>query len=112
MIKTSLWLRLSHKYRDGWSGEDSHRCLGEMRLTPRRLVKAQQDVDGGAVYVRTATLPKGLDAKTVMQALRDTLGGSSCRHEHDCCGCASTHVHARRTGRHRYSVVTTVHFNY
>lgn len=45
MIKTSLWLRLSHKYRDGWSGEDSHRCLGEMRLTPRRLVKAQQDVD-------------------------------------------------------------------
>lgn len=112
MITAGLWLRLSHKYRDGWSSEDSHRCLGEMRLTPRRLVKDQEDMVGGAVYVRTATVPKGLNSKTVVQALCDTLGGSSCRHEHDCCGCASTRVRAHRTRRNRYSVVTTVHFNY
>lgn len=112
MIRTALWLRLTHKYRDGWSSEDSHRCLGEMRITPRRLVKDHEGMDGGAVYVSTATVPKGLDSKTVIQALRDTLGGSNCRHEHDCCGCASTSVRARRSGRNRYSVVRTVHFNY
>ena len=25
-------------------------------------------------------------------ALRDSLGGSSCTHEHDCCGCVSVFV--------------------
>lgn len=112
MIKVGLWLRLTHKYRDGWSTEDTRRWLGEMRLTPRRLVKDHDGMDGGAVHTLTATVPAGLDPKSVAQALRDTLGGSNCRHEHDCCGCASISVRARRTGRNRYSVVTTTNFNY
>ena len=112
MIKSGLWLRLTHKFRDGWSSEDRHLCLGEMRLTPRRLAKEHEGIDGGTVHVRTATVPQGLDSKSVTLALRDTLGGSNCRHEHDCCGCASISVRARRTGRSRYSVVTTTHFNY
>ena len=112
MIKTGLWLRLTHRYRDGWSSEDNHRYLGEIRLTPRRLVREGEDMDSGPVYASTATVPKGLRPKEVVQALRDTLGGSRCRHEHDCCGCASVSVRARRVGRNRYSVVSTTNYNF
>ena len=52
------------------------------------------------------------DPARVAQALRDTLGGSRCRHEYDCCGCASRYVKVIRKTRRDLLVRTFVTYNY
>lgn len=113
MIKVGLWLRKTFRYRDGWArSEDTYAHMGEVKLTPRKLVQDQESFDGQAIFTQTATVPRGLDQKKVQRALVDTLGGSLCRHEHDCCGCFSTSVRTRRLSNRKFGIVLTLTPNY
>lgn len=114
MFSTDLYVRLTHRFAPGWSSLDDDRHVGAARLTPWRLVRPGNGHDDGGVYTSTATVrtQDRRAARAVAQALADTLGGSSCRHEHDCCGCAYRFVKARRVGKHRYSMRMNVTFNY
>jgi hypothetical protein len=111
MFTTDLYVRLTHRFAPGWSSLDDDRRVGTARLTPWRLVRPGNGHDDGGVYTSMATV-RSQDRRAIAQALADTLGGSSCRHEHDCCGCASRWVEARRVGKHRYAVRMSVTFNY
>jgi hypothetical protein len=114
MFTTDLYVRLTHHFAPGWSDLDDDRHVGAARLTPWRLVRPPQDYDDGGVYTSTATVrtQDRRAARAIEQALADTLGGSRCRHEHDCCGCSYRRVEARRVGKHRYAVRMSVTFNY
>lgn len=110
-----LYRRTSHKYRDGWQHLDSSEYVATARLTPAKMVEEPRDFDEGGTYIMHATIPttSRKHRESIIRALHDTLGGSECRHEYDCCGCASRYVKATPSGkRHRYVVKMSVTYNY
>jgi hypothetical protein len=111
MFTTDLYVRLTHRFAPGWNSLDDDQHIGTARLTPWRLVRPGNGHDDGGVYTSMATV-RAQDRRAIAQALAHTLGGSSCRHEHDCCGCAYRRAEARRVGKHRYAVRMSVTFNY
>jgi hypothetical protein len=112
MIKAGLTLRTSRRYASGWDHLDSSRYLGRMKLTAPRVLRPGNGYDIGPVFIQRARVAPGLDREQVKQALVDTLGGSRCRHEHDCCGCATRHVQVRALGNRDYAIRTSMTFNY
>lgn len=111
MNTINLYRRLSHRWAPGWSDLEEEEHVGQARMTPWRMVREPQDYDDGGVYTSVATV-KSRDARHVARALADSLGGSSCRHEHDCCGCSYRNISARRVSRNRYAVRMSVTYNY
>lgn len=82
-------IRLTHKYRDGWSEEDEWQEAGEYEVLGS--VGIEPPSDGCAMSV---LIIKNLtiNEEAVRVALMGTISGSHCRHEHDCCGCWSRSV--------------------
>ena len=113
MFTTDLYVRLTHHFAPGWSDLDDDRHVGTARLTPWRLARPPQDYDDGGVYTSTATVrtQDRRAARAIERALADTLGGSRCRHEHDCCGCATTRAYARKISPREYSVYLSTYYN-
>lgn len=107
-----LYERQSHKYRDGWRDLDEHQYLGTVKMTGPTLVEPGNGYDRGDVVRHAVRLPVGMDPKAAAQALRDTLGGGRCRHEYDCCGCASRSVFTRLISPRRLSVTVRTSYNY
>lgn len=107
-----LYERKTHRYADGWADLDEHQYLGTVKLAGPTLVARGNRYDEGDTVRYTTRLPAGMDPKAAIKALRATLGGSNCRHEYDCCGCASHHVLARLTAPRRLSVTVFTTFNY
>ena len=113
MQTVHCYKRLSHKFAPGWVHLDPTEYVGTMVLTPQQEVEAPGlDHSDGGVFVQYGRLPAGVPFKEVAQALRDTLAGSGCRHEHDCCGCRSTSVRIKRYGSRQVQVRTRVTYNY
>jgi hypothetical protein len=112
MEKVYAFKRLTHGYADGWRYLDKDVYLGSVNMTPARQTEAPKDYDDGGAFVQYARAPSGVNMQQLIQALRDTLGGSNCRHEHDCCGCASRHVSVSHLGSRRLLIRTRVSFNY
>lgn len=112
MQKVHAYQRLTHGYVDGWRHLDSDEFVATIKLTPAKLVIEGKDHDDGGVYVQYRRAPAGVSISTLKQALRDTMSGSNCRHEHDCCGCASRSVRIQHLGSRRLLVRTRVSFNY
>lgn len=108
----SIALRLTNRYRDGWAYEDSWRTVGNVKLLPARCVEEPERYDEGGVYLARAIIPRDMDPKVAKQALHDSFNRSGCRHEHDCCGCASHSTTVRRVGRREFVLRTSVSFNY
>lgn len=109
-----IYKRLTHRYRDGWSGLDESKYLASLRLTAPKLIEAPVDFDQGGTFERVARLPAGLSRHQradLAQAVASTLGGSRCTHEHDCCGCARRSVTTHVQGR-RLRVLTSITFNH
>ena len=109
MRHVHLYKRLTHRWAPGWADMDEHQMV-----TPANLTGWRQTLNPD-VYTATATVPAGAsrrDARDIVRALIDTLGGSHCTHEYDCCGCAYRHVNARRVSRNRYGVTMRVTFNH
>lgn len=106
--------RTSHKYRDGWAHEDQWEHLGVLKVTPAKVTEEGNRYDEGDTYVRFARIQnisrKGF--KMLKQGLQDTLSGSGCQHEYDCCGCASYRSIIRRVGPRLVLIHTRVSYNY
>lgn len=106
--------RLTHKYSPGWAYLDKHGPGTSLRLTPWRRTEPAQEYDDNGAFVAFTRIPAGLSRaqrEELKDALRDTLGGSSCQHEHDCCGCAIRTVYVTSKGR-RFRVEMRVYYNY
>lgn len=84
----SLQLRETHRYNDGWAYLDQHKYLGECRA-----IAATKECGNDEYWSNTVAVAvfQEHDAtrEEIEEAIIDTLSGSRCRHEHDCCGCVS-----------------------
>lgn len=115
MVQIEIYKRLTHRYRAGWVVMDEHQYVGPLKLTAPRVT--QEGEDGtGPTRIRHARLSaeQARDPRTVrdiIDGLYDTVGGSTCRHEHDCCGCARTGVEVRKVSRRDLVIRTRVWFN-
>ena len=112
MEKVHAYKRLTHGYADGWRHLDKDVYLGSVNMTPAVVTEEPGGYDEGGAYVQYARAPSKVDIKQLIQALRDTLGGSNCRHEHDCCGCAIRYVSIKHLGSRRLQIRTRVSYNY
>jgi hypothetical protein len=112
MQQVHLYERLTHKYADGYRYLDQDRFVATVKLTPPVMVREPDSYDDGGVFVQHLRTPAGAPLALIRQALRDTLGGSSCRHEYDCCGCASTRIFTKVLGPRHVLVRTSVSYNY
>ena len=94
MSKLELFERETSTYRDGWAGLDSWAHIGTAKLLQQRMTREPEGYDDGGAYLAKVIAP------------------SSCRHEHDCCGCPSTSASVKRTSAREYSVHLRVSYNY
>lgn len=91
--------RLSHKFRDGWSSLDQwDEDVGTAHVlehTPRTVDHYSVEGDSYAHSSFTVLVTSSGDRPLpdMEEVLQDSFGGSSCRHEYDCCGCWSYGVH-------------------
>jgi hypothetical protein len=102
----------SHLWAPGYRYLDSDVFVAELKLTPRKQVAAPQDYDEGGTYLQYTRVPKNVDTRLAAEALRDTMGGSNCQHEYDCCGCATRHVSVKVLGSRRLRIRTHISLNY
>ena len=112
MEQVNAFIRTTHSYADGWRHLDQDRFVGTVKMTPAVQCEEPDGHDEGGTYVQHARAPSGVSIEQLKQSLRDTMGGSNCRHEHDCCGCASYSVSVKHTGSRRLVIRTRVSFNY
>lgn len=112
MTPIQLELRLTHRYVGTWKHLDEWRDVGTAMLTPPRTVRDSEDFDDGGVYVRWATLPRGVDRDAACRALEDTMSSHGCSHEYDCCGCASYSTRVLHRHGRRVVLQTRVTYNY
>lgn len=111
MDTINLYVRKTSKYADGWSHLDEQQYVGTVMVTPYKQVREGNDYDDGGTYIRHARLAARADWKLLTKALKDTMGGSNCRHEYDCCGCARHSVKVERHGRTAV-IFTSISYNY
>ena len=112
MQTLDLFQRNSHTYADGWSHLDDWQHIGTAKqLTPRQTTPPDGHDDGGR-YLAKVIAPRQLKARDLTRAIENSMGGSGCRHEHDCCGCPTTYARAKRTSSREYSVFISVSYNY
>lgn len=114
METVHLDLRLTHRYRDAWKHLDKSEYVGPLKVTPRKMLPSgyrYEDPSEGPRYVQYARLKPGMNFKVIRRAIVDTMGGSNCTHEFDCCGCASRWVNVTRN-RRVIRIETEVSFNY
>jgi hypothetical protein len=112
MFKVHAYKRLTRKYRDGFRHLDKEEFLATVSVTPPKQLEEPKSYDDGGVIVQHARAPAGVDLKVLMQAIRDTMGGSGCQHEYDCCGCESRLVQVNHVGGRRLVVRTRITYNY
>lgn len=112
MELVNLYERKTHYYSDGWSGEDDWTFRGSLKLTPPKQVREGNNYDDLGTFVRYTRIPSGTDWRQVAQTVRDTMCGSRCRHEYDCCGCTSHAVSAKLVAPRKLLIRTTVTRNY
>jgi len=111
MITVNVYTRNTRRYRAGWAGEDDWSYLTTVKLTPPRITAMPEDLEEGPTYVQHCKIPKGINRKLFVRSLIDTISGSSCKHSHDCCGCAYRYASVRLNRRNAI-IHTSVHYNY
>ena len=112
MSTLELFERESHTYAPGWSHLDSWAHIGTAKLLQQRMTREPEGYDDGGAYLAKVIAPRELKGRDLSRAIAATMAGSSCRHEHDCCGCPSTSAIVKRTSAREYSVHLRVNFNY
>jgi len=112
MTKFIISERETYKYATGWNYLDSWKELGTAKMLQARMVREPNDHDDGGAYLAKVIAPSNLKGRNLSQAIAQSIGGSSCKHEHDCCGCASTSARVKRTSAREYSVYLRVTYNY
>lgn len=114
MQTVHAYIRTSHSYRDGWRHLDGERFVASVKVTPPRQTEENfsDSYENGPSYVQFARAPSGANIKQLMSALRDTMGGSRCRHDYDCCGCIMRRVQVSHLGSRRLMISTETSYNY
>lgn len=112
METVTLYNRVTDRYRDGWYHLDDWEPVAQVKMTAPRLVREGNDYDDGGTYVRYFRRPAGIDQRKIYAAVRDTLSGSHCRHEYDCCGCVFTSVRSSAVNHRTVRVEITVNRNF
>lgn len=108
-MKINLYKRLSYKYRAGWSYLDEEVFIGTAKmLTPRKL--EDNGIDG-KLHITRVIAPAALGGIDLSTHIATSLSYSHCRHEHDCCGCATVGADVRRLSRRQYSVKLFTSYN-
>lgn len=102
----SISLRLTHKYRSGWKETDKwSESLGIVKLTHPAHHREDECGESGS-WAEYCRVPSHMPLKAAMLAMRDTFSGSSCQHEHDCCGCKSYSATVTRVRGRQVRVLT------
>jgi hypothetical protein len=112
MQKIIISERESYTYAAGWNHLDSWKELGTAKMLQARMTREPNGHDDGGAYLAKVIAPSNLKGRDLSQAIAQSIGGSSCKHEHDCCGCASTSARVKRTSAREYSVYLRVTYNY
>lgn len=112
MQTVEIYKRLSHRFNPGWSSRDNWAWLGTLKLTPAKVVREGNGYDDGGTYLQYARIPADVDRQQLAWAVQDTMSGSSCRHEYDCCGCQSTSVRTKFLSTRLLQVRVSVSYNY
>lgn len=111
MRKLFLYERKTFKYAGGHADMDEHNFVGKVALT-----KPVITTKGGSFYPTitksVCRVPANLDVHKVAQGLKDTIGGTDCKHTHDCCGCSYRMVFTRLIKPRQLSVVVVSTLNY
>ena len=87
-------------------------AIATVRLTAPKKVQDSNGYDEGGAYVQYLRVPRGVDKSLLSEALRHTMGGSSCRHAYDCCGCSTRFIITKMTAPRRMQVKTRIYYNY
>ena len=108
-MQLHLYTRLTHDYALGWDhlDESDYVCIVKA-LKPRLL--EDNGIDGRTMITRVIA-PSALRSIDLSGAIEDTMTTSRCRHEHDCCGCATTRAYARKISPREYSVYLSTYYN-
>lgn len=115
MYDLHCYARKTHKYRAGWSSWDDWDYLTTLRVTPLRSARDSRGFDDGGTYVQYVRLPAGVNRKAkarIIRSIEDTISGTGCKHQYDCCGCASHRATVRSISRRDLLIHTSVSFNY
>jgi hypothetical protein len=91
-----------------WVEED----VATVRLTPSLKVASGNGYDEGGTYLQYLRVPRGVNKMELADALRHTMGGSSCTHAYDCCGCASRFIMTKMINTRTMQVRTKIYYNY
>jgi hypothetical protein len=102
----------TNRYAAGWRHLDEDKFVATVRLTQPHMIKRGMGYDEGDTYTQYVRVPRNVSTVELRRALRDTLGGSNCKHEHDCCGCATHRVSTKVVAPRRLLVRTQVSYNY
>jgi hypothetical protein len=111
MQTVNLFTRKTFKYADGYSHLDDSEYLATVKLTPPKLVQGGDHLWASKNILQHLRLPVGADPKLYAKALEDTMGGSRCRHEYDCCGCATRRIFTRMLSKRDMLVETFIAYN-
>ncbi len=115
MYDLHCYERKTHNFQDGWSSWDNWDYTTTVRITPMRLARTTNEFDEGGTYIQHVRLPATINRKTrtqIIRSIEDTIGGTSCKHQYDCCGCAIRRATVRPISRRHLIVHTHVSFNY
>ena len=104
-----LYQRETHQYKDSYSHLDDWQQIGTAKVLAYRLIR--DEGSDGHTHATRVIAPATLRAVDLTRAIEDTMRESNCRHEHDCCGCRSTHAHARRVSAREYTVTLFTSYN-
>lgn len=88
--------RRTYHYRDAWDRLDLWGEPLRFKTLGGRVTRQAEQYDEVDTFVFRAIGDKRGDQAEQAQALRDTLSGSNCSHEHDCCGCTTYRASVRR----------------
>ena len=105
--------RITNKYVDSYAHLDQWGNPIEVKVLGETLIETSQDFDSGDTVKFGVAVPKNVDTKLALQALRDTFNRTGgCHHEYDCCGCASYYAKIRPVKKGFFSVIVKTSYNY
>jgi len=112
MHQVNAYVRVTSNFADGWRHLDDDKFVATVSLTAPRITQHGMGYDEGDTYTQYVRVPRDVSSTELAQALRHTLGGSNCKHDYDCCGCATHSVSIKLTAPRRLLVRTRVSYNY
>lgn len=112
MQQINLSIRLTHRYVGTHAHNDRWDFLGDLKVTPARVVDAGNGIDDAGTVVRYARIRRSDDFRLLQRAIEDTMSRHGCSHDYDCCGCASYSTRVTRIRPRLLLIRTRVGRNY